>query len=141
VRQVTDILRRYGPSICFCDAGGGAVPNSLLKENLPANTIFQVQLGSQAKPLRWNQQDRYIADKTTVVDTFMLSVKRGDWIFPKEQQCKVMFDDVLADFEEISENSNRKLWKRSPLLPDDSLYSLTFAQLAAMTQLGKFDVY
>jgi hypothetical protein len=141
VRQVTAIIQKFGPKLVMCDAGGGAVANSLLGESLPANVMFQVQLGALAKPLRWNQQDRYIADKTTLIDTFMLAVKRGEWVFPAERYCKVMFDDVLSEFEEVSENSNRKLWRRSPLLPDDSLFSLGFVMYALKTLDGCFDVY
>ena len=141
VRQVAAIATKFSPKLLLCDAGGGAVANSLLAEQIPADSIFQVQLGSQAKPLRWNQADRYIADKTTLIDTFMLSVKRGSWIFPAEKYCKTMFDDVLSEFEEVSENSNRKLWRRSPLLPDDSLFSLVFAQCAIKVLKNEFDVY
>tara|TARA_Y100000034_G_scaffold43105_1_gene52661 strand:+ start:12320 stop:13606 length:1287 start_codon:yes stop_codon:yes gene_type:complete len=132
VAELTRVFRLYKCAFVFGDSGEGALANSLLKKQLPENTtMLQVQYGSSdnKEPLKWNGRDRYLADRTTMIDNFLISVKRGDMTYPKSQWARPAFDDMLNVFEEVTA-TGKKVWRHAPSQPDDALHAQIFGWIA-----------
>ena len=142
VREVARLADSYRVQLICGDAGEGAVANAMLKEHLGEHRVYQVQYGSLKKMIQWNDVDRWQLDRTAFIDSFMLLLKRGGAIFPVYDQVKEAFDDVLAMYEETTQNGmGKKVWRHSPAVPDDSLHAMIFGWLAARLIRGEFSLY
>jgi len=135
---VADIItkcRHYDVNLILGDAGGGALANDYLKAAL-GNHAQQVQYaatqGSNAgRPqFYWNKLDRYIAERTSMIDHFLIYVKNGGVRFPKEEQMKECFRQVLSVYEDLSPKQ-QKVWRRTAGTPDDALHAMVFGWMAA----------
>ena len=102
---------------------------TLLTKELQGRPVYQLQYGSNAKPLKWNGVDRYLADRTTLIDCFFLDVKQGRVQFLAEPEMKEAFEDFLALYEETMP-SGKKVWRHSPNAPDDCLHAAVFSWAA-----------
>lgn len=111
------------------DAGEGALANSLLTKRLGGKPVYQLQYGSNSKPLTWNGVDRYLADRTTLIDCFFLDIKQGKIQFLPTAEMREAFDDFLSLYEETMP-SGKKVWRHSPNAPDDSLHAAVFSWVA-----------
>lgn len=129
VEDVIDVCMKYSVGMVVGDAGEGALPNSMLKEKLGAHRVIPVQYGSFAKAFSWNGVDRYLADRTTLIDNYMMYLKRESAIFAPLDQMTVPNQDILNVFEEVTQ-SGKKVWRHSPQLPDDCLHAQLFGWLA-----------
>jgi len=132
VDTIDDIVRFlaiHNVSLIVADAGEGALANSLLTQKLAGKPLYQLQYGSQNKALTWNNVDRYTADRTTLIDCFFYTVKKGGFEFPNYIKMKEAFDDFLAEYEEVTP-SGKKVWRHSPNTPDDCLHACVFAWVA-----------
>jgi hypothetical protein len=50
-------------------------------------------------------------------------LKKGDGIeYPRKEECRTLFNDVLAVHEEMT-STGKKIWNRHPKLPDDALHA------------------
>ena len=132
VDEIARVMNVFNVEIVFGDSGEGALANSVLKNKIGAQRMFQVQYGGGndgRKPIYWNGKDRYLADRTVVIDNFLYDVKCGRVVFPHENQSKKAFSDMLNVFEEVT-SSGRKVWKHPPNMPDDALHAQVFAWIA-----------
>lgn len=111
------------------DAGEGALANSLLTKRLAGKPVYQLQYGSNSKPLTWNGVDRYLADRTTLIDCFFLDIKQGKVQFLATAEMQEAFDDFLSLYEETMP-SGKKVWRHSPNAPDDCLHAAVFSWVA-----------
>lgn len=129
VKDVIDVCNNYSVAMVVGDAGEGSLPNSMLREALGMHRIFPVQYGSFAKALAWNGVDRYLADRTTLIDNYMMHLKREAAIYPPYGETLQPIQDILNVFEEVT-SSGKKVWRHSPQLPDDCLHAQLFGWLA-----------
>lgn len=129
VKDVIDVCNNFSVAMIVGDAGEGSLPNSMLRESLGMHRVFPVQYGSFAKALAWNGVDRYLADRTTLIDNYMMYLKREAAVFPDYGQMQQPIQDILNVFEEVT-TSGKKVWRHSPQLPDDCLHAQLFGWLA-----------
>jgi hypothetical protein len=129
VDSIANEIARHNVTLVIGDAGEGALANSLLRTKLEGKPLYQLQYGSQNKPLTWNNVDRYTADRTTLIDCFFHTIKKGGIEFPPYEKMKLCFEDYLAEYEEVTQ-SGKKVWRHSPNSPDDCLHSSVFAWVA-----------
>ena len=130
---------RYKVNLIYADAGVGALPNSMLREAFGSDRAQQVAFrggAGAAQTFGWNGRDRYMADKTTAIDSFMLYLKRKAVIYPNKKQMVTTFAHILAEYEEETRAGN-KVWRHAPLQPDDALMAQVFGFLAAKTVIGR----
>lgn len=129
VKDVIQICHNFGVAMIVGDAGEGSLPNSMLREALGAHRVIAVQYGSFAKAMHWNGVDRYHADRTTLIDNYMMYLKRGAVVYAAYEIMQQPIQDILNVFEEVT-SSGKKVWRHSPQLPDDCLHAQLFGWLA-----------
>jgi len=129
VKDVIDVCNNFQVAMVVGDAGEGSLPNSMLREALGMHRVIPVQYGSQNKALAWNGVDRYLADRTTLIDNYMMYLKREAAIYPQYGQVLQPIQDILNVYEEVT-SSGKKVWRHSPQLPDDCLHAQLFGWLA-----------
>jgi len=142
VKEIIEICRDYKVSLVAGDAGVGAVSNAMLVDALGANKVVQIQYGSISKMLRWNNTDRYMADRTAAIDSMMMDYKRGRVVFAKQKQMKLAIQDILAEYEEVTkQGQGRRVWNCFPATPDDALHAQVFGRLAMQIATGQVAFY
>lgn len=137
VDHIVEICNRYNVSLIVGDAGEGALANSNLRERLGAHRALQVQYrgtagsgSSSARPFYWNKIDRFLAERTTMIDHFFMFVKREGVIYPNLKQMQLPIKDMLNEYEEVTQQG-RKVWRHAPTQPDDCLHAQIFGWMAA----------
>lgn len=137
VDHIVDVCHRYNVSLIIGDAGEGALANSNLRERLGAHRAMQVQyrggVGGTAgagRPFYWNKIDRFLAERTTMIDHYFMFVKREGVIFPSLRQMQVPISDMLNEYEEVT-STGRKVWRHATSQPDDCLHAQIFGWMAA----------
>ncbi len=142
VRDIVDICRTFNCVLVAGDAGGGAVANAALAEELGKHRVVQLQYGASSKMIAWNGKDRYLVDRTAAIDSMMLNYKRAAVLFSHRHQMQDAFDDIMSVYEEVTRGvTGRKIWNRSPQTPDDSLHAQVFGWLAAEIASHKVQFY
>jgi len=143
VDVVTDIAENFvrcGCQLVIGDAGEGALANSLLQKKVGSMKVFQMQYCSAASPLKWNGADRYLGDKTTLIDNFMLHIKKRKVVYPKLSLMGVVFKDMLSLYEETTA-TGKKIWTHSPVMPDDSFHAQVFCWVAQKVIKRQLEFY
>ena len=128
VDDIARICQTYSVALVIGDAGEGALPNATLRDRLGAHRVTMVQYGAQAQPMKWNI-DRYLADRTTLIDNYLMFLKRKAAAFPPREEAREAIKDILNVYEEVT-ISGRKVWRHSPQLPDDCLHAQIFGWVA-----------
>jgi hypothetical protein len=140
---IDDIIMRcnhFNVDLVFGDAGGGALANDYLRTAL-GGRARQVQYravmsSSSGKPqFYWNKQDRYMAERTTMIDHFLVFVKNGGARYACLPQMEEAFRHMLSVYEDAS-NNGQKIWKRTAGEPDDALHAQVFGWIAANVVIG-----
>jgi len=94
---------------------------------------------SQKTVLEWDpvmHQGCYKANRTALIDNFALLLKKGDGIeYPRKEECRTLFNDILAVHEEMTQ-AGKKIWNRHPKLPDDALHAQVFGWTAMRVRVG-----
>jgi hypothetical protein len=129
VEEIGRICKNYRVSMTVGDAGEGALANDLLRKFLGGVNVSQVQYGSQSKALTFNGVDRYLADRTTLIDNYFMLLKEKKIEFGPVEQMEVAIDDILNEYEEVTQ-SGKKVWRHSPQKPDDCLHAGLFGWIA-----------
>jgi hypothetical protein len=145
--QIRDIIRLFNECGCrliAADWGCGHVQNLSLIEALGEDRVMQVwHTGMQTKAggrqrAKWEPKTRkwHLARTAVLTDTFE-TIKRGQMTFPRAEDCKTMFDHILAESMEYKPETNTT--KYVNVEPDDALHSLTYAMLGGeMLMTGDF---
>lgn len=142
VREVANVFQTYRCQFVCGDAGEGAVANAMLKEMMGEHRVLQVQYGAVAKHITWNGRDRYMIDKTGFIDSYMLMLKRKGAILGNVKQMTPAINDILNEFEEVTQNGmGRKVWRHAPTQPDDALHAGLFAWIAIKIARGELQLY
>lgn len=129
VPEMARICQDWKVTLFVGDAGAGAMQNGTMRQHLGAHRVTQVQYGSQKEALTWNGMDRHQADRTTVIDNYLLMLKRGAVEYGRREEMKTAIDDVMNVFEEVT-SSGKKVWRHAPTRPDDCLHAQVFGWLA-----------
>jgi hypothetical protein len=138
IDHICEICDRYNVTLVFGDAGEGALANANLRERLGPHRAMQVQYrgsssgggGTNVRPFYWNKLDRFLADRTTMIDHYFMFLKRQGVIFPNIRQMQIPIKDLLNEYEEVTA-SGRKVWRHAPSQPDDCLHAQIFGWMAA----------
>jgi hypothetical protein len=137
VDHICDISQRFNVSLIIGDAGEGALANSNLRERLGPHRAMQVQYRGTAssssasgRPFYWNKVDRFLAERTTMIDHFFMYVKRQGVIYPNVRSMQLPIKDMLNEYEEVTKQG-RKVWRHAPSQPDDCLHAQIFGWMAA----------
>ena len=142
VHSIEDIylaVSEFQVKVIGADAGGGSMPNALLRERFGYRFVFPFAYLRQNAPLVWDDvlyNGCYKVDRTTVIDTYSLNLKKDrEVIYPNVNQCGALFKDMLNVHEETTKHG-RKIWTRHPKMPDDSLHSQIYAWMALKIMTG-----
>lgn len=135
VDHIVEQCSRYQVELILGDAGEGALANSNLAERLGRHRAQQVQYrgsatGGAGKPFYWNRIDRFLAERTTMIDHFFMYVKRQGVIYPNIKQMTFPIKDMLNEYEEVTQHG-RKVWRHAHSQPDDCLHAQIFGWMAA----------
>lgn len=131
VDEIIEVLTNYHVPMVVGDAGEGSLANSLLQSKLGQHRAIQVQYGAFKKPLNWNGVDRYLGDRTTLIDNFLMTLKRKGASYPANLPLmRDPIQDILNVYEQVTAQGKR-VWRHSPTLPDDCLHAQLFGWLAA----------
>lgn len=136
--HVADIARRlkgYGAIMCFGDHGGGNFAMSQLKDLTRGSMrVVPVMYTDQAAPLKWHEQaGRYTVNRTSMIDNFFMDLKLGKIKAFNWNEFRPFAKDILNVRQEvIGEHLGRarRVWRRYPTKPDDSLHSMVFGWIA-----------
>ena len=147
VKEIAQICALYHINYLMGDAGEGNLAMDMLANALGPLKAIKIQYGSNAKILTHNGVDRYIGDKTVLIDSYLMFLKKqpqhqkhNAHIIPEfgpEEEMKPAIADIMAEFEEVT-NSGRKVWKHSPAKPDDCLHAGLYGWL--VWKLGNNDL-
>jgi ribosomal protein S27E len=135
--QIEDIIRLFHSTGCrliSADWGCGHVQNLSLIKALGEDRVMQVwHTGMQTKAggrqrAKWEPKTRkyHLARTAVLTDTFE-TIKRKQVTFPKSEDCKTLFDHILAESMEYKPETNTT--KYVNIDPDDGLHALTYAML------------
>jgi len=140
VQSIAETCQLYGVALVVGDAGEGALANAELRDRLGHHRVMMVQYGAASKPFQHNGVDRYHADRTTMIDNYLMFLKRQAAVYPPYEETKEPIKDILNVFEEVT-TSGKKVWRHSPNLPDDSLHAQLFGWLAFKILMGDLKFY
>lgn len=143
VADVEDIVQHcsaYNVGMIVGDAGEGALPNSTMKSRFGQHRVSMVQYGANPVPCKWNGLDRYLCDRTTLIDNYLMLLKRKGAQYPPYEQMKEPIKDILNVYEEVT-TSGRKVWRHSPSLPDDALHAQIFGWFAFKLMMTDLKFY
>ncbi len=142
MKEIVKICRDFNVALVAGDAGVGAVSNAMLVDALGLDKVVQIQYGAVSKHLKWNNKDRYMADRTAAIDSMMMDYKQGRVVFAKKKQMKAAIDDILAEYEEVTKRGQgRRIWNCFPTTPDDALHAQVFGRLAMQIATGQVEFY
>ena len=128
--EIAELCNAWGVRMIIGDAGEGALANAMLREKLGAHRVIAVRYMNASKPMDWNPQSMaYHCDRTTLIDNFARFLLHKQAVYPKLPQSKSAFEDILNVYEEVTA-AGRKVWKHSPIAPDDCLHASLFGWLA-----------
>lgn len=134
--NIVKVCRHYNVNVIMGDAGGGALANNYLQSafGLSARQVQYKGTTSSAsgKPsFYWNKGDRYIADRTAMIDHFLAFVKNGGVSFANRLQMAEVFRHVLSVYEDTMPATGNKIWRRTAGTPDDALHAMIYGWMAA----------
>lgn len=130
IDEIVELSNAWGVQMIGCDAGEGALANSFLRQRLGDQRVIPFRYGMQSKPIEWHAPSlTYHVDKTTMIDTYARMLLHKQVVYPRLTDAKAAIDDILNVYEEITPRGFR-VWKHSPIMPDDSLHAQVFGWLA-----------
>ena len=140
VQDIMRICQQYSVAMVVGDAGEGALPNATLRTHLGPHRVTMVQYGALGQPIKWNGLDRYQADRTTLIDNYLMYLKRGAVIYPPREEMREPIQDILNVYEEVT-TAGKKVWRHSPQLPDDCLHAQLFGWFAYKLAVQDMKLY
>lgn len=140
VEDIAKICQQYSVALVVGDAGEGALPNATLRARLGAHRVTMVQYGALGQPIKWNGLDRYLADRTTLIDNYLMFLKRGAVVYPPQEEAREAIKDILNVYEEVT-TAGKKVWRHSPQLPDDCLHAQLFGWFASKIHMNDLKFY
>lgn len=134
VKDIALILNKFQCNLCCGDAGNGQHAMSQLARLTPTTRIVPVQYTESSAPIRWDDRaNKYTVNRTTMIDNFILDLKNKKVKTMRWEEFQPFANDILNVTEEVISNDigkERRVWRRYPTKPDDSLHSMVFGWLA-----------
>jgi hypothetical protein len=141
IDEIAMICSQYQVAMVVGDAGEGHVANETLRSKIGYHRVSQLQYGSTDKTIYFNgESNRFIANRTTLIDNYFLLLKRKGVAFGKHEQMKTAIEDILNVFEEVTA-SGKKVWQHSAERPDDCLHAGLYAWIAHKIQANDLKFY
>jgi hypothetical protein len=135
VQRVSDLLKRFPVTLCVCDEGVGQMQNQLLWKQWKDRVIkIQLMTGFLTQPLKIEptQYGSIIkANRTYAIDLTMDYITNPSrfrfYNEPDEQMRNYIVNDILAEYPELTETTDKKVWRHNTDTTDDALMSLVNA--------------
>ena len=140
IEEIARTCSAYNVALVVGDAGGGAIANNLLQTKLGFHRVTQVQYGAPAKALQFNGEDRYMANRTTLIDNYLMLLKNKKVEFGRVEDMAVAIEDILNEYEELT-SSGKKVWRHSPQKSDDCLHAGLYGWIAFKITAGDLRFY
>lgn len=145
-KHIDDIamyLHRFNVITLYGDHGGGNFAMSQLAAKVPNVRVVPVMYTEQAAPYKWDDRSqRFTVNRTTMIDAFLHDIKRGRVKTFRWREFKPFAADILNVHEDIigeQQGKGRRVWRRYPSKPDDSLHSMVFGWFASRVAAGILD--
>lgn len=145
VEEMAEIASIIGmnPNIrmIVCDAGEGNMNTEMLRRRVGRDKVSKARYGSPKWHCKWDAEGGFLSvNRTWSIDSLMSALQRKEFEFPTNiQQMTPAFDDVLAEYEEVTK-LGYKVWRHAPTQPDDFLHALNFARIAVQMVTGDLDL-
>lgn len=133
IDEIAMICSQYNVAMVVGDAGEGHLANETLRSKIGHHRVTQLQYGASDKAIYFNGQDRYIANRTVLIDNYFLMLKQKGIEFGRIEDMRIAIDDLLNEFEEVTA-TGKKIWQHSAERPDDCLHAGIYAWIAHKIQ-------
>jgi hypothetical protein len=140
IDEIAATCNLYNVSLVVGDAGEGHTANNLLRSQIGAHRVQQVQYGAQKDAISWNGVDRWMADRTTLIDNYFMGLKKKEFEFAATFDMEIAIADILNEYEEVT-TSSRRVWRHSPQKPDDCLHAGLYGWLAFKMHMNDLKFY
>ena len=107
IDEIAQLCNAYRVEVVIGDAGEGFTANNLLRTKLGHHRVIQLQYGSQKEALKWNDLDRYMADRTCLIDNFFMYLKNQSVQFAALEEMLQAIEDMLNVFEEVTKSGKK----------------------------------
>jgi hypothetical protein len=145
VTEIASILKKF-PTCNWinCDRGEGNMPTEMLKHLvglMGPKKVYKINYGAPKFHIGWDPiANHYLVNRTWAIDAMMMTLQRQEIQFSSNVDSMMpAFEDFLAEFEEVTKRGY-KVWRHSPLAPDDCLHALVFAMLGIQLQANELDL-
>jgi len=133
-------LRMFQVTHTYADHGGGNFAISQLNSLMPGMAIVPVMYTDQAAPLKWDKAARrFTVNRTNMIDNFIGDIKKRHVRTFRWDEFKPFAKDFLNVKEEVigdDRGVGRRVWRRFPSAPDDSLHAMLYGWLASRILSG-----
>lgn len=140
IDEIALVCSMYKVVLVIGDAGEGHTANNLLRNKLGAHRVHQVQYGAQKDAFVWNGVDRWMGDRTTLIDNYFMGLKKKEFEFASLPDMEIAIADILNEYEEVT-TANRRVWRHSPQKPDDALHAGLFGWVAFKLHMNDLKFY
>lgn len=146
-RHIEDLARLlidFGVRMVCGDHGGGNFALSQLASLIPASIrLVPIMYSDSSAPFRWdNLANRYVVNRTCVIDNFFIDLQQLAVRCFRWSEFAPFADDILNVRQlTIGEEhgKGRRVWRRRPDLPDDSLHSMVYGWFAGRILSSRLD--
>lgn len=144
IRWIIDAVNKGDIQLAGCDWGAGHVQNIQLSNALGNDRVIQMWhtgmggAGGNGPRVKWFPNGhRYHLSRTRVLTDTFETVRQQRITFPRETDCRELFEHFMAMSLEFNERTNRQHYVN--IEPDDGVHATTYAMLAGeYHQLGNF---
>jgi len=137
IDTIAKILRYWQVDLVGCDHGVGHGNNQQLRRRWCKSNLHKLAEYNYVKSkflIAWNKKaSRFSLNRTMSLNNLFFEMKDKKILFPKTERVSEVFDDILAEYEEISEGPYgiNKLFRHSPQVPDDYLHAINFGVISS----------
>jgi hypothetical protein len=145
IERIATLIKTFPVTLCVCDAGSGFVQNQNLYKMF-GGRIAQIELGAGGVgvPLRVEPSQFGVlikANRTWAIDNAMDYITKPERFRFYNEENETLRDwiinDYLAEYPEMSEATDKKIWKHNPDTTDDALLSFVNAVVGFQLQRGQ----
>ena len=140
--EIAKLLRAWKVDRVGCDHGVGHTNNNILRRKWCPTQLMKLNEYNYVRSnfyLSWNAKStRYSLNKSMSLNNLFFELKDKKVLFPRTDKINVVFNDILAEYEEVSEGPFviNKIFRHPPEVPDDFLHSLNFAMVTSKRMAG-----
>jgi len=143
IEDIAKVCNDYNISTLYGDHGGGNFAMSQLSALVPNTRVVPVMYTEQSMPYRWdNAAQRFTVNRTAMIDAFFHDMKRERIKAFRWSEFQPFAKDILNVYEDVvgeAQGKGRRVWRRYPAKPDDSLHSMLYGWMAGRVVSGLLD--